>query len=322
MTVQTGARMAPGLAPGSRGRFRDQGYLSPVPVFDRAEATALLAKIEAFEAGAGAEGQAALRHKGHLVLPWLATLIRDPRLIAPVADLLGPDLLCWSSNAFIKDPGDGHFVSWHQDATYWGLSAHDVVTAWVALTPSNPENGCMRVLPGSHRWPVQPHRDTHDPANLLTRGQEIAVEVDESNAVDLVLAPGEMSLHHVLIAHASGPNCSAGRRIGMAIRYIPTSIRQASGYADSATLVAGVDRYGHFRAEPRPARENDPDAWAFYRAVLSDSKRLLYRSVPSAGGDPAPGPSTTQGPAQPARTAGRRRREVPSRKGGETRGAN
>jgi non-heme Fe2+,alpha-ketoglutarate-dependent halogenase len=131
---------------------------------------------------------------------------------------------------------------------------------------------------------VQPHRDTHDPANLLTRGQEIAVDVDESRAVAVTLLPGEMSLHHVLIAHASGPNRSKGRRVGIAIRYIPTHVRQTSGYPDSASLVAGVDRFGHFRPEPRPARDDDPAAMEFYRAAQADATRLLHRAVPEVGG--------------------------------------
>lgn len=280
----TSRRPAAGLSPGDRARFREAGYLFPIPVLGAAETAMLLERLG--EAETLTDGKTVLRHKGHIVLPWLAELIRHPRIIAAVSDLLGPDLLCWTTNAFIKDPGDGRFVSWHQDATYWGLSANDVVTAWIALTPSTPENGCMRVVPGSHRWPVQPHHDTHDPANLLTRGQEIAVEVDESKAVDIVVAPGEMSLHHVLLAHASGPNHSAGRRVGIAIRYIPTAVRQTSGYPDSATLVSGEDRYGHFRLEPRPAGERDPNAWAFYRSVLADSTRLLHR--PTAAIQPGP----------------------------------
>lgn len=318
-----GRRSVAGLTAAARARFRRDGYLFPLPALDRGEAAALLSGLEAFEAKA--EGRAVLRHKGHVVLPWLAELIRHPRIIAAVSDLLGPDLLCWTTNAFIKDPGDGRFVSWHQDATYWGLSAEDVVTAWVALTRSAPENGCMRVIPGSHRWPQQPHRDTHDPENLLTRGQEIAVEVDERRAIDIVLEPGEMSLHHALIPHASGPNRATGRRIGIAIRYVPTWVRQTSGYPDSATLVAGVDRYGHFRLEPRPARDGDPEAWAFYREILADSTRLLLRPTPPDGALPTgPGERRRTSPAT-RRSGGQQQRKKPDdppNSGGANREAN
>jgi ectoine hydroxylase-related dioxygenase (phytanoyl-CoA dioxygenase family) len=271
------------MTPDERARFDRDGFLAPVRVMSAADAAAMRAALEGFEARAGAEAATFLRHKGHLVAPFLADLVRDPRVVGPVADLLGPDLLCWTSNAFIKAPGDGTFVSWHQDATYWGLSGNDVVTAWIALTPSTPETGCMRMLPGSHRWPVRPHRDTYAAGNLLSRGQEIAVEVDEGEAVDIVLAPGEMSLHHVLIAHASGPNRGRDRRIGIAFRYIPTRLSQTAVAEDSATLVRGTDRFGHFTHEPRPAVELDPAAVEAYRRALALSQRVLHRENAGEG---------------------------------------
>jgi hypothetical protein len=274
------AAPATGLPPAALARYRVEGFLAPLPAMSAAEAAALLDRLQAFEARDPAAAGPILRHKGHLVLPWLDALIRHPAILAAVRALLGPDLLCWTTNAFIKEPGDGRFVTWHQDATYWGLSAHEVATAWVALTPSTRANGCMRVIPGSHRWPVQPHRDTHDPANLLTRGQEIAVAVDEAAAVELLLAPGEMSLHHVLMAHASGPNSSPGRRIGIAIRYVPTWVRQTAGVRDSAMLVAGEDRFHHFAPEPRPAAEADAAGLAAHRAAVDAARQLLYRAVP------------------------------------------
>jgi hypothetical protein len=121
-----------------------------------------------------------------------------------------------------------------------------------------------------------PHRDTHAENNLLSRGQEIAVEVNEGQAVDLVLAPGEMSLHHVRLFHGSGVNEAPHRRIGLALRYIPTRIRQTAGHQDSATLVRGVDRFGNFLPEPRPARENDPQCVAFHAAMIERTTNILY----------------------------------------------
>ncbi len=174
-----------------------------------------------------------------------------------IEDLHGPDLLCWTSNFFIKEAADPAFVSWHQDSTYWGLDRPDVVTAWVALTPSNESNGAMGFIPGTHTSDQIPHRDTFAKNNLLTRGQEVAVEVDPGRAVAIELAPGEMSLHHVRLVHGSPPNPSNDRRIGFAIRYIPTSLRQVAG-EDSATLVRGVDVHRHFQHEPRPTADMDP----------------------------------------------------------------
>jgi ectoine hydroxylase-related dioxygenase (phytanoyl-CoA dioxygenase family) len=219
-----------------------------------------------------------LRHKTHLLFPFLAELVRRPRILDAIEDVLGPDILCWSSNFFIKEAADPAFVSWHQDSTYWGLSSPDVATAWVALTPSNDANGAMAVVPGSHKLDQMPHRDTFHRHNLLTRGQEIAVAVDEAKAVPLNLRPGEMSLHHVRLVHGSPPNPSPDRRIGFAIRYIPTSLYQLEG-TDSATLVRGEDRFGHFELEPRPERDMQEDMLALHRRLTERAAQILYRGT-------------------------------------------
>ena len=147
--------------------------------------------------------------------------------------MLGPNILCWASGFFAKGPRDGSFVSWHQDAAYWGLSSNDVVTAWIAFSPSVVESGCLRVVPRSHLRKVE-HVDTYGDRNLLSRGQEIAVEVDEKDVVDVELRPGQMSLHHVLIFHGSKQNVSNDWRIGLAIRYIPTHLNQLAPIKDTA----------------------------------------------------------------------------------------
>ena len=169
-----------------------------------AEADALRRKLEAFEAGAGIlEGK--LRHESHLLFTWLNDLVRHPRILDAVEDAIGPNILCWGSSFFIKEPRNPGFVSWHQDSTYWGLDPADVVTAWVAFTDSTPANGAIRVIPRSHLLDQIPHHDTFRPENLLSRGQEIMVEVDEREATMLPLAAGEMSLHHVRLIHGSDP---------------------------------------------------------------------------------------------------------------------
>jgi ectoine hydroxylase-related dioxygenase (phytanoyl-CoA dioxygenase family) len=196
-----------------------------------------------------------------------------------VEDVLGPDLLCWSTSFFIKEPGTKAYVSWHQDATYWGLSSPDVMTVWVGFTRSDLQSGCMKVIPGTHTTDVVPHRDTFNKDNLLTRGQEVAVEVDGKKAVDFIMAPGEASLHHVRLIHGSGPNTSSDRRIGFAIRYIPTCVRQIAGNDDSATLVRGKDTYGHFAPEPRPRSDLDPETVAFHKAATDQHAKILYRGT-------------------------------------------
>ncbi|MBI3513907.1 MAG: phytanoyl-CoA dioxygenase family protein [Proteobacteria bacterium] len=258
--------------------YRETGYHFPVDILSAAEARAYRDRLEAFEARQGGPLSGSLRHKSHLLFPWLHELIRDPRILDPVADVLGPNLLCFSSSFFIKEASDPGFVSWHQDATYWGLNAPDVMTVWLAFTPANLVNGCMTFIPGSHHVQID-HRDTFAEHNLLTRGQEIAVEVDEAQAVPVELAAGQASLHHVLLFHGSAPNRSTDRRIGYAIRYIPTHLRMVVGERGHATLVRGVDTHGNFELEPRPEAEAAPAALAVHAAITGEQAKVLYRGT-------------------------------------------
>jgi len=234
--------------------YRRNGFLFPVRAFAAEEAARLRAALEAHEASTGAPLQGKWRVKSHLLFGWADHIVHHPMVLDAVEDLIGPDILCWTSNFFIKEPRSPGFVSWHQDAAYWGLDPEEVVTAWVALSPSNFESGCMKVMPGSHLESHMPHVDTFAENNMLTRGQEIAVAVDESKAVSMTLEPGQMSLHHIRLAHGSAPNASADRRIGIAIRYLPAHVRQTKG-RDSAMLVRGRDAFGHFDLEARPRRD-------------------------------------------------------------------
>ena len=266
------------LSPEQIERYHQDGYISPIRVMSENEAARVRERLQEFESRTGGPLRGDLRHKAHLLFPWLADLVRNGNILDAVEDLYGGDLLCWTTNFFIKEAHNPAFVSWHQDSTYWGLSEPDVVTAWVALTPSNEANGAMQVVPGTHTMDQIPHRDTFDKHNLLTRGQEIEVDVDAGNAVTLTLAPGEMSLHHVRLVHGSPPNPSGDRRIGFAIRYIPTRVRQTVGQ-DSATLVRGDDRFRHFELEPRPNAELAPEFLALHKRIAERNAQILYRGT-------------------------------------------
>lgn len=258
--------------------WRD-GCIFPIRVMSAGEAAELRKRLETFEAEAGGPLKGDLRHKSHLLFSWLGDLVRQTKIVDAIEDLYGPNLLCWTTNFFIKEPRNPAFVSWHQDSTYWGLDRPDVVTAWVAFTPANETNGAMNFIPGTHQKDQIPHRDTFAKNNLLTRGQEIPVEeVDESKARTVILEPGEMSLHHVRLVHGSPPNPSGDRRIGFAIRYIPTSVRQVAG-EDSATLVRGVDNEHHFAPEPRPTRDMDPAFVALHKQIAERNAQILYRGT-------------------------------------------
>jgi non-heme Fe2+,alpha-ketoglutarate-dependent halogenase len=274
--------MSKRLAADDLERYRRDGILFPIDVMAPADAAGLLQQLEANERDHG--GRLAGRHnqKPHLLHPWMDQLVRHPAVLDAVEDVLGPNLFCWGSQFFSKNAHDESFVSWHQDGTYWGLSSPDVVTAWVALTPSVPQNGCMRVIPGTHKRQV-PHEDTFAESNLLSRGQEIAVTVDVAQAVDVILQPGQMSLHHVLIFHGSEPNGSAMRRVGFAIRYVPTYVTQASGIRESALLVRGVDEFGNFDHELSPKSDMHPDAIAHHKQVIDRQMQILYAGARQKG---------------------------------------
>lgn len=259
--------------------YRDDGYLYPVPALDAAEVASANAHLAQIEQAHGGAFPKAWAHKPHVVFRWLDALVAHPAILDAVEDLVGPDILCWSSRFFIKRANDGGFVSWHQDLPYWGLDASEsVVTAWVALSPATVDNGVMRVVPGSHRRMVRHQEAAAN--NLLRRGQEVAVEVDEAAAVAMELAPGEMSLHHGLIFHGSHENRSDVPRIGFAIRYIPTRVHTLEGLPrDTATLVRGEDRHGNFDLLPRPTVDLDPAAIAAQRHAAEVSDRIRELSA-------------------------------------------
>ena len=267
--------MVKALSDAQVARYRRDGFHFPVRVLAADEARAYRTRLEDQERALGGPLQGNMRHKVHLLFTWANELARHPAILDAVEDVIGPDILCWSTTFFTKEARSPSFVSWHQDATDWGLSTADVVTAWVAFADAPVESGAMKFWPGSHRENQLAHRDTFDANNLLSRGQEIAVEVPAGAGVDVPLKAGEMSLHHVLLAHGSGPNTTADRRIGFAIRYIPPHVRQLK-VRDSAMLVRGRDTHGNFDPEPSPQRDLDEAALAAHRDAVERSAKALY----------------------------------------------
>src|SRR6266850_2668345 len=256
-------------------RYRSDGFHFPVGVLSAAEARSYRERLEVQERALGGPLAGNMRHKVHLLFTWANELARHPKILDAVEDVIGPDILCWSTTFFTKEARSPSFVSWHQDATYWGLSTDDVITAWVAFADAPLESGAMKFWPGSHRKNQLEHRDTFAADNLLSRGQEIAVDVPAGEGVDVVLKAGEMSLHHVLLGHGSGPNTTNDRRIGYAIRYIPPHVRQLK-VRDSAMLVRGRDSYGNFDPEPEPRADLDAAALAAHRDATERSAKALY----------------------------------------------
>uniref|UniRef100_A0A061SBA9 Phytanoyl-dioxygenase n=1 Tax=Tetraselmis sp. GSL018 TaxID=582737 RepID=A0A061SBA9_9CHLO len=259
-----------GLTPEEIGFYSAQGYVSPTEVLTAKEAAEAYEHFRRYESCLGGCIQHGWRFKAHLLLPWLADIIRHPRVVAVVQSALNtPHILCWSSDIFVKEAKDKKYTGWHQDSTYVAFSdPPDVLTLWLALTPSTPESGCVRFWPRSHLRGQLDHEEGSSPDSLLLKGQEVAVEVPESEGVDACLQPGEASLHHIKLVHGSGPNISDQRRVGIAIRYMAASVKQNLPVRDSVTLVSGEPPGDYYKLEPRPASELDEAAKATHRDAV------------------------------------------------------
>jgi len=186
------------------------------------------------------------------VLDFADEIARLPSIVDPVTEILGDDVLLWNATFFVKEAMSPSYISWHQDLKYWGLDESHEVTAWLALTDVTTATGCMKFVAESHKQDMVDHVDTFHDDNLLSRGQEIAVDVNEDEAVHVELKPGEMSLHHGKLFHGSSPNKTNDRRIGLALRYISTNMRQSADLKPHAKLVSGSDQYGHFHLMEPP----------------------------------------------------------------------
>ena len=258
-------------------RYRDTGLMFPQRVMTTDDAANYLAQLESYESNTGGPVNGKWRYKSHLVFPWFDQLMRHPAILNLVRSLLGNDLMVWTTHIYPKEPGDGRFISWHQDSAHWGLDSNQVLSVWVALTDATRENGCMRMLPGSHHNGQVEHQDTRDSNNILTRGQTISNGIEEDRSVWIELKAGEVSVHHVDMFHASTPNQSNQRRVGVAIRYITPSARQTRIDEDYATLVSGEDRFGHFKEEIAPITTMSAEATAFHEHV-ADLQGQIYLS--------------------------------------------
>lgn len=216
----------------------------------------VLAALEAAESQFPDELHAEHRNNAHIIFPFLADLACDDRIVDAVESIVGPDISLWSTVLFIKEPDSASFVSWHQDAFYMSLDSDRFVTAWLALTPSTRHSGCVSVIPGSQRQRVE-HQDTFAENNILTRGQEVS-NVDPNTAVDLVLRPGQMSLHHPWLIHGSQPNRSGVRRVGLAMQsYLGAAVRPVRG-DHHVMAIRGAPPDGSFAAVSRPRSVCDP----------------------------------------------------------------
>jgi chlorinating enzyme len=210
-------------------QYKEDGYIAPLNILSKEEANEIKQEIELIEKKWPNELEGLGRNYIHLISPVFDKVCHNPIILDAVESIIGKNILVCGTTLFIKNPDQKGFVSFHQDAKYIGLEPHNWVTAWLAVTDANEENGCMKMWKGSHKKNLKYHNQKFDENNLLTRGQTIEnVPINETTSV--VLKAGQLSLHHPTIVHGSGPNNSKDKRIGFVIQsYIGSNVEQVLG---------------------------------------------------------------------------------------------
>ncbi len=236
--------------------YQNRGVLFPATTFSKRELSGYAQKLAELESHCGGQVKGYRGSQLHLFFSWAHELATHPKLLDLVEGILGPSFLIHSSTLFCKYPFDASFVSWHQDSYYWRLSEPRLVSAWIAFSDSTQENGCMRVMPGSHRGPILPHHNAAiDERNLLRSGLVLKQMPRNEEALDVRLKAGQVSLHHANLIHGSGPNHSAHKRSGFAIRYVADGVSQR-GPHHQVVLARGSCSGGSYSlADPPPPRE-------------------------------------------------------------------
>ena len=267
------------LTQAQRDSFLHNGFLFPVPALSPAEVKTCLDGLTRLEVDLGckvADADVKWRSHGHLHSPWFNDLIRHPKILDAIEDVIGPDILVWTSTFFIKEPGSATYAAWHQDGSYFGLNPQASLCAWVALTDASREAGCMEQL-SFGGVPRQYHHAPLGLPNSINRaGQTIMEDFDESRPNAMALPAGSFSLHHELAVHRSAPNLAAHRRVGIGLNYMASSVKLDGPVRCRAMLVRGEDKYGHFDLIDPPQAERDAAALAAHQNA-NDRYRANYR---------------------------------------------
>ena len=248
----------------SLDRYERDGLVFPIRVLSESEAAEYRAALDSIAQQSG-EGVLKRYDNLHLYFPWAYRLATNDALLDTVETFLGPELVIDGTLVFYKPPRDGSYASWHQDSVYSGWHLTPSISAWIALTRSHRDNGCMRAIPGSHKLGLLDHDNVHNDPNLLNRrGERIAVDVDEAKAVDIVLQPGELSLHHTNIVHGSSANTSAEPRIGFIVRFVTN---QTTNRERLVVHARGQSDCSHLRLAQPPVEENLETSINAWRSV-------------------------------------------------------
>ncbi len=252
--------------------YRHDGFQFPLPGIGAEHARRARADLEEYETGMGGkltEIDRTARYKLHVKLPWAHAIATHPAILDAVEDVIGPDILIWTSTFFVKEPKTPAVTLWHQDATYFGLRPHDHITAWVALSDASAVSGCMTFIPEGGAPRLYQHKANAVPNSMNGGSQTIVEDFDRDSGVRGMLNAGEFSLHHTLCIHSSPPNESDDRRIGYGISYMPANTRHIGTIRQRAMLVRGEDRYGHFELEAHPGEDQSANNAEHVRSTTS-----------------------------------------------------
>jgi len=235
--------------------YRRDGFVFPIEILSRAE-------VEGFRGAFDSLIQYSPKRldRLHMFFDWAYQVVTHKDLLDVVEAILGNDILVYGTLVLAKQPHDLRYASWHQDSFYSGLHLTPSTTAWIALTPSHEGNGCMRVIPGSHTLGALDHENIEDEHLLNRRGERIKIDVDESEAVDVVLKPGQISLHESTLVHGSTPNTSDEPRIGFIVRFVTSRMRNPN---TRLMRVRGDGDCSHLDLAEPPAKDSFESWLAF-----------------------------------------------------------
>jgi non-haem Fe2+, alpha-ketoglutarate-dependent halogenase len=263
-------------------QYNDEGFVSPIDIFSKDKANEIRKEIELIEEKMPGELDKSGRYNSHLISPLLDEITHNSKILDAVQSVIGENILVCGTTLFIKNPNEKHFVSYHQDAKYIGLKPYNWVTAWVAITDSNENNGCMRMWSGSHKNNLKDHDQMFNEGNLLTRGQTVN-DVPTNETIPLILKAGQMSLHHPTVVHGSDLNKSSDRRIGFVIQsYIATDVKQVLG-KNSVQLARGIDEFNYHNTIGRPKFLMDKNDLKVKKQENANLQKIFYAGSQKRG---------------------------------------
>jgi non-heme Fe2+,alpha-ketoglutarate-dependent halogenase len=258
------------LTEGQISDYSADGFLFPFTLYTAKEAGNLYKKYDALETSIGQAPMDRFRIKAQLPFPWLCDIVKNPKLLDAIEDLIGPDILCWGASFFGKKANNPSYVSWHTDSFFYGFKPANTITAWLAFNPSTVEAGCVKYIPGTHLGPLAIHDLKPHKNNLIPVGQTV-IDVDEKSAVNAELKAGEIVFHHESVVHGSGPNNANHPRIGFSIHYVAPHVKETRFDGSTAMLVRGQDKFGYWGKDPEPQTDMDPTC-----IKAMDDTRSLY----------------------------------------------